>query len=167
MDRSEKADADFVRGAGYKPKRKKYGGRKKGVVNKRTEQKIAAAQHEVSAALRGNKKIAIDHMDDMIDYFRQLVALHQPWQADGSKREGKDDALWFRCVDAFRDFLALRAPYQSSRLSHMAVMPTQARQRTVVNVTILNEHGEKVWSDMPADAGEDAVLIEHDAEDAA
>jgi len=147
--------------------RAKTGGRKKGSVNKRTLEKIALAEREVKAAYTG-KKLAIDHADDMIEYFRQLVALHQPWLPDGSKREGRDAALWFRCVEVFKDFIALRAPYQSPRLSAVAIMPQQARQRTIVNVTILNEKGDKVWSDAP-DEGEDARLIEHgsEADDAA
>jgi hypothetical protein len=57
-----------------------------------------------------------------------------------------------------RDYLALRAPYQSPRLSAVQVLPQQAAKRTTVNVTILNERGEKVFSDVPE--GEDMKLIE-------
>jgi hypothetical protein len=54
----------------------------------------------------------------------------------------------------------MRAPYQSARLSAVAIMPAQAQQRTTVNVTILNERGEKVYSDS-ADPSDDANVIEH------
>lgn len=37
-------------------------------------------------------------------------------------------------------------------------MPAQAAKRTTVNVTILNERGEKVFSDVPEE--EDMKLIE-------
>jgi hypothetical protein len=48
-----------------------------------------------------------------------------------------------------RDYLALRAPYQSPRLSSVQVLPQQNGKRTTVNVTILDEHGKKVYSDVP------------------
>jgi methionyl-tRNA synthetase len=139
-------------------KRQKYGGRQKGSINKRTLSKIAEAEREVTKAHKG-ATFAIDHMDEMIDYFRGLIAVHQPWNTDGSKKEGKDDKLWFRCVEVFQGFLNMRAPYQSPRLSAVAIMPQQARQKTVVNVTILNEQGNTVYSDTP---GDDAKIIEHD-----
>jgi hypothetical protein len=47
-----------------------------------------------------------------------------------------------------RDYLHMRAPYQSPRLSAVQVVPQQAAKRTTVNVTILNERGEKVFSDV-------------------
>jgi len=143
-------------------KRKKLGGRKKGALNKRTLEKIAQAEREVAAGVRGTK-FAIDHMDDMIVYFRNLIASLQPWNADGSKRDGRDDKIWFRAIDAFQGFLNMRAPYQSPRLSAVQIVPSQAQQRTTVNVTILNERGEKVYSDVPEDS--DMKLIEQSPHD--
>jgi hypothetical protein len=156
--------------AAERAKRPKYGGRKKGAINKRTlnkiveeERKLAAAQREVVGKRpHSNDKLAIDHMDEMIDYFRGLIGVHQPWNADGTPRPGKDDKLWFRCVEVFQGFLNMRAPYQSARLGAMALIPAQTRQKTVVNVTILNEKGDTVYSDAPM---EDVKTIEHDADE--
>lgn len=128
--------------------RKKTGGRKRGSLNKRTLEKLAQAEHEISAHARG-KKLAVDHMDEMVEFFRGLVAALVPWNPDGSRKEGKDDKVWFRAVECFQGFLNMRAPYQTPRLSAVAIMPgpSPGAQRTTVNVTILNERGERVYSD--------------------
>jgi hypothetical protein len=146
--RSEKADTHYARNSADKKKldKRKFNGRKKGSINKKTIEKLALAEREVAAASKG-AKFAVDHMDEMISFFRALVGKLVPWKPDGTPRPGRDHAVWFRCVDAFQGFLAMRAPYQSARLSAVAIMPAQAQQRTTVNVTILNERGEKVYSD--------------------
>lgn len=167
MATHEQVDARFVRGAGYKQpgrKRKPGGGRKKGSLNKRTIEKVRQAEREITAPERG-KKIAIDHMDEMIEFLRGVVAKLMPFNADGTLMEGRDSVLWFKAVDAFQGFLNMRAPYQSPRLSAIQMVPAQGRQRTVVNVTILNERGEKIYSDVPADS--ELKQIEHHGEDEA
>lgn len=150
--------------SGYKVKKeKKTGGRKKGVPNKRTVARLQEAERNLALSRSGEKKIAIDHMDDMIDVLRDLVGKLMPFEKDGTKLEGKDQQLWFRVIEAFQGFLSMRAPYQTPRLSAIALMPQQAhQQRTTVNVTILNERGEKVYSDRD---NIDTKLIEHDSGD--
>lgn len=138
-------------------KRPKYGGRKKGALNKKTLQKLFMAEKEVLAVRKG-KRMAIDHMDEMIGYFERLVRFQlNPWNIDGTKKQDADEAMWFRCVEVFQSFLNMRAPYQSPRLSALALMPSQARQKTTVNVTILNERGEKVFSDAEREEQEKAA----------
>lgn len=152
---------------------KKSGGRRKGSKNKRTLERERLA-HEAAKRLsapdaqpirRHSKKIAVDHMDEMIAYFRDLVAVLSPWNADGTRRHD-DDQLWLRVVAAYQGFLSMRAPYQSARLNAVAVYPQQAQQRTEVNVTILNEQGSQVYSDkdqgapLPAPLDLQAVAVE-------
>lgn len=151
--------------SGYKVKKeKKTGGRKRGVPNKRTVARLEEAMKDIEFSRTGKKMLAVDHMDEMIDYLRGVVALLVPWEKDGTKREGKDEKLWFRAMDAFQNILSMRAPYQSPRLSAIAIMPHQAhQQRTTVNVTILNERGEKVYAD--SDNTDTTKLIEHDSAD--
>jgi hypothetical protein len=162
--RSEKADAQYARGKAHKAKadkvdRRKFNGRKKGSINKKTIEKMALAEREIAASNRGTK-YAIDHMDDMIGWFRDLVAKLVPFDDNGIVLKGRDPKIWFRAVECFQGFLNMRAPYQSARLSAVAIMPQQAQQRTTVNVTILNERGEKVYSDSD-DPSDDAKVIEH------
>jgi|SRR5262245_51219832 len=133
-----------------KPKRQKFGGRKKGSLNRKTLQKMVAGEREVAVARqRGLKgRLAIDHMDDMILFFDVLVReTLNPWNLDGTRREGYDEGIWFRAVAAFQAFLNMRAPYQTPRLSALALMPQQAARKTTVNVTILNDKGDKVFAD--------------------
>jgi hypothetical protein len=143
-------------------------GRQEGSITQGTIQKLRAAEREVEAA-RAGKKLAICHMDDMVEYFKSLVALLAPWNADGTRREGSDHDLWFRAVAAFQGFLAMRAPYQTPRMTAVAIVPPAVRQRTTVHVTILNERGEKLFSDADAEGeGDDgAKVIEGREDDAA
>jgi hypothetical protein len=130
-----------------RPKRPKTGGRKKGSLNKYSLSKLRTAERDIATA-RAGKKLAIDHMDEMVEYLKSLLPLLAPWNADGTPREGRDHDLWFRTVAAFQGFLALRAPYQSPKLSSVAIMNAPARQETTVSVTILNERGDRVYSDV-------------------
>lgn len=136
----EELDADFGRVGGYnKPKRKKTGGRKKGAPNKRTLEKLHKAEKELAAVRAGRPtKLAIDHMDEMIAFFRQLVTTLMPWNADGTTREGRDPRLWFRAVEAFQGFLNLRAPYQSPRLNAVAFLTPESQEPS--DITLV-EHG--------------------------
>ncbi len=154
-------DRKAARAAEQEHKRK-YKGRKKGTLNKKTLEKLRLAEREVVSDKTGRpKRLAIDHMDEMIEWFRELLGKLQPFDADGKPREGYNSDIWFRAVNAFQGFLSMRAPYQSPRLSAVAIMPAQHQQRTTVNVTILNERGEKVFADN--DRAENSRLIEHDA----
>jgi hypothetical protein len=140
--------------------RKKTGrkpGRPVGALNKQTIQKQLKAQRELLEA--ANYKVATEHMDEQIGWLEKLVALLYPFDAAGNVVEGKSTRLYFRAFELFRDFLCMRAPYQSPRLSAVQVTPPRNNKRTVVNVTILNEKGEKVFSDVPEEK-EDMKLIE-------
>jgi hypothetical protein len=152
--RTDMADSqeDIPAAQGEHDDQRKYGGRKKGTLNKRTIAKLRAAEHELEAA-RSGKRLAIDHMDEMIDYFSNLVGLLAPWNPNGTRREDRSVDLWFRSVAAFQGFLAMRARYQTPRMSAVAIVPPAVRQRTTVHVTILNERGEKVFSDSDENAG--------------
>ena len=132
--------------------REKTGGRKKGTPNKRTvealiqEQRKAIGQHKA-----GGAKLAVDHMDEMIEHFRGVVGILQPWSKD---EEGKwhvtgDTKLFFKAAETLGMFLAMRAPYQSPRLSSVQIIPQQSggAERTVVNVTILNERGQPDYTE--------------------
>lgn|SRR5262245_18650728 len=163
------ADAAFARGSGYKQpqsaRKKTRRGRKRGSLNKRTIARLVAAQKAIEQPERERKKLAIDHMDEMIEFLRGVVAKLVPWNSDGTLIEGRDQVLWFKAVEAFQGFLQMRAPYQSPRLSAVQIVPAASRQRTVVNVTILNERGQKIYSDMPEDS--ELKQIEHSSSDEA
>lgn len=163
LSRTERADERFARKPSDERKRRaKGGGRKKGSLNKRTIERMREAEIQIDSVRRTGEKIAVHHMDDMIGWFRELVAKLMPFDEHGMVIKGRDPALWFRAIDAFQGFLNMRAPYQTARLSAVQIVPAQSQQRTTVNVTILNERGEKVYSD--SDSGDDAKLIEHVAE---
>jgi hypothetical protein len=93
---------------------------------------VRTAEREVEAA-RAGKKLAIDHMDEMVEYFKNLIGLLAPWQPDGKLREDRDVNLWFRAVAVFQGFLAMRAPYQSARVGVVAIVPapTQSIMREI------------------------------------
>src|SRR5262245_29991892 len=135
--------------------------RNKGSLNKKTIQKIQQAEREAAGYVAKRRTtLAVDHMDEMIDFLHGLVAKLVPWHPDGTPN-GRDHAMWFRALDAFQGFLNMRAPYQSPRLGAVAIIPSPTRQKTVVNVTSLNEKGEKIFSDPPP-VSEDVKQIEHE-----
>jgi len=96
-------------------------------------------------------KFAVEHMDDAINWLRGAMALKQPWMPDGTERKGGDVELFFRLLGLLRDFSNARAPYQTPRLSAVAVVPgppaKDGDQVTTMTVNIFNQRGEKVGDD--------------------
>jgi hypothetical protein len=131
-------------------------GRPRGSLDIHTIEKQLLAKRELLAA--ANHKIATEHMDEQIGWLELLVEQLNPFDETGHVIKGKSSRTYFRAFELYRDFLSMRAPYQSPRLSAVQVVPAgQGPRRTTVNVTILNERGEKEWSDVP----EDLKQIEH------
>jgi hypothetical protein len=161
LSHSECADERFARKPSDERKRRaKGGGRKKGSLNKRTIERLRQAEIQIDNVRRTGEKLAVHHMDEMIFWFRELVAKLVPFDENGMVLKDRNPQIWFRAVECFQGFLTMRAPYQTARLSAVQIMPVQAQQRTTVNVTILNERGEKVYSDS-ADPSDNAKVIEH------
>jgi hypothetical protein len=123
-------------------------GRQAGSKNKSTIQRELLAEG----------MLATEIMDQEIARLGELMTLLYPWDEDGKQITGKSVNAYYWASELRRDYLHMRAPYQSPRLSAVQVVPQQAAKRTTVHVTILNERGEKVFSDVPDD--EDTKLIE-------
>jgi hypothetical protein len=164
----EYKDAEFARTKKYKkkPTRPKYGGRKKGSLNRITIEKRRTIEKELLARQQmmkiEGKKLAVEHMDEALAWIREAMATIDPLSEGRlSRDEGSADLkLFIELIHLLHDFSVARAPYQTPRLTAMTIVPPQ-RQRTMVNVTILNDRGEKIYSDAPN--GDDANLIEsHD-----
>jgi hypothetical protein len=133
-------------------------GRKPGSKNIATLQKEALAD---IARIAANGKLAVEEMDVEIARFDELQRTLYPWDAQGTQLKGKSVQAYYWACEMRRDYLALRAPYQTPRLSAVQVIPAGhgAKRVTEVNVTILNERGEREYTDVPE---EDSKLIEHD-----
>ena len=129
-------------------------GREKGSKNKSTIQRELLAKR----VLLAEGLLATEIMDQEIARLGELMTLLYPWDEDGKQITGKSVNAYYWVSELRRDFLALRAPYQSPRLSAVQVVPQQAAKRTTVHVTILDERGEKVFSDVPEE--KDMKLIE-------
>lgn len=127
-------------------------GRVKGSKNKTTIERELLAKRE----LLSNGKLAVEIMDEEIERFAELEKVLYPWNERGEKLKDKSTNAYFWCCEMRRDYISLRAPYQSPRLSAVQMLPMQnSGKRTTVNVTILNERGEKVFSDVPDDVAEE------------
>jgi hypothetical protein len=110
---------------------------------------------------------AVEHMDDAITWLRGAMSLKQPWLSDGTKRKNGDVELFFRLLALLRDFTVARAPFQTPKLSAVAVM-TQPQQGTgdkvtTMTVNIFNQRGDKVAEEQ----GNVLNLRANDEEDAA
>jgi hypothetical protein len=130
-------------------------GREKGSKNKSTIQRELLAKRELLA----NGLLAVEIMDQEIERLGELTTLLYPWDENGKQITGKSVNAYYWASELRRDYLHMRAPYQSPRLSAVQVMPAQAAKRTTVNVTILNERGEVEYSDVP-EKKEDMKLID-------
>ena len=135
----------------------KRGGRKPGQKNLATLIKEEAQLRAMAAA---NGKLAVEEMDVEIARFADLERVLYPWDKAGQKLNSKSVQAYYWACEMRRDYLALRAPYQTPRLSAVQVIPAgQSKRQTTVNVTILNERGEQEYSDLP-DGEDDPKLIE-------
>jgi hypothetical protein len=138
---------------------KRRRGRELGSKNKSTlERELLAKQELLTDDLR-----AVNLMDEEIVKLGQLMEVLYPWDDEGKQLKGKSVNSYKWASELRRDFLALRAPYQSPRLSAVQVLPQQAGKRTTVRVTLLNERGEVEYSDVPKE--NDLKLIEGAAGD--
>src|SRR3954471_19314915 len=105
---------------------KRRKGRALGSKNKATvERELLAKQELVTDDLR-----AVDLMDMEINNLARLMETLYPWNAEGKVVRGKSVNSYKWASELHRDFLSLRAPYQSPRLSAMQVMPMQNGKRT-------------------------------------
>ena|SRR6516165_2432882 len=130
-------------------------GREKGSKNKSTIQKELLAKRELLA----EGMLATEMMDQEIGRLGELMTLLYPWDEEGKQIVGKSVNAYYWASELRRDYLHMRAPYQSPRLSAVQVVPTQSAKHTTVNVTILNERGEVEYSDVPEEKA-DLKLIE-------
>jgi hypothetical protein len=105
-------------------------------------------------------KLAVDVMDEQIAHFEALMKTLYPWDEHGTQRKGKSVQAYYWASEMHRDYVQMRAPFQSPRLSAVQIVPAQNRQQvTEVNVTILNEKGELEYTDAPED--DELKQIEH------
>jgi hypothetical protein len=133
-------------------------GRKPGAKNIKTREREALLKK--GATFCSDGRLAVEIMDQEIDQLAELVNVLYPWDAEGKQLKGKSLNAYYWARELKRDFLAMRAPYQSPRLSAVQIVPAQNRQQvTEVNVTILNEKGEVEYTDAPED--DELKQIEH------
>jgi len=100
-----------------------------------------------------NGKLAVEEMDVEIARFEKLQEVLYPWGEDGKLIEGKTEQAYYWASEMRRDYVQMRAPYQSPRLSSVQVVPAgQSKRNTTVNVTILNERGEQEYTDVTPDS---------------
>jgi hypothetical protein len=119
------------------------GGRPLGALNKKTIAALEKAKANVPAV----HKLSLTSLRETARYLGSAMAIKQPWNPDGTERPGGDYRTFMElCVMQLR-YLAEILPYESTRLAPAEAIPAAHGQRTVVNVTILNDRGEKVYSD--------------------
>jgi hypothetical protein len=132
-------------------------GRQPGSKNQSTIAKELLAKQ----AMLGNSDglLAVEIMDQEIERLGELETVLYPWDAEGKQITGKSVNSYYWVSELRRDYLHMRAPYQTPGLSAVQMLPMQNGSKTThVNVTILTERGEKEFSDVPE--AEEMKLIE-------
>jgi hypothetical protein len=141
------------------------GGRPVGSLNKRTVAAIEKAKGNLPAV----HKLSLTSLRETARYLGSAMALKDPWQPDGTLRPGGDYKIFMELAAMQLRYLEAITPYEAPRLAAIAMVPQGERQRTFVNVTILDERGGKVFSDATIDG--EATSVENarpaDGEEAA
>ena len=123
--------------------------------------KTAARKSRIARTAARLRSSAAAREETNIARLGELMTLLYPWSEDGKQITGKSVNAYYWASELRRDYLHMLTPYQSPRLSAVQVVPQQAAKRTTVNVTILNERGERIYSDVDAAAVVDDKVIEH------
>jgi hypothetical protein len=129
------------------------GGRPHGALNKRTIAAIEKAKANAPVV----QKLSLTSLRETARYLGSAMALKQPWEPDGSPRPGGDYKVFMDLAVLQLRYLEAITPYEAPRLAAIAMVPQGERQRTIVNVTILDERGGKVFSDETIDGEATAI----------
>lgn len=135
------------------PNNPSKGGRPKGSLNKRT----LAAIEKAKGNLPDVRKLSLTSLRETARYLGSAMALKQPWNTDGTLRPGGDYKIFTELAVLQLRYLEAITPYEAPRLAAIQMVPQGERQRTMVNVTILDERGGKVFSDATIDGEATAV----------
>jgi hypothetical protein len=130
------------------------GGRPAGSLNKRTVAAIEKAKANAPVV----QKLSLTSLRETARYLGSAMALKQPWQPDGQPRPGGDYKMFMELAVLQLRYLEAITPYEAPRLAAIAMMPQGEQRRTIVNCTILDERGGKVYSDAVIDG--DATEVE-------
>jgi hypothetical protein len=103
------------------------------------------------------QKLSLTSLRETARYLGSAMALKQPWEPDGSPRPGGDYKVFMDLAVLQLRYLEAITPYEAPRLAAIAMVPQGERQRTIVNVTILDERGGKVFSDETIDGEATAI----------
>ena len=135
------------------PNNPSKGGRPKGSLNKRTVAAIEKAKANAPAV----HKLSLTSLRETARFLGSAMALKQPWNPDGSPRPGGDYKVFMDLAVLQLRYLEAITPYEAPRLAAIMVTP-QGERRTIVNCTILDERGGKVYSDATIEG--DATEVE-------
>jgi hypothetical protein len=130
------------------------GGRPAGALNKRTIAAIEKARANAPAV----HELSLTSLRKTARYLGSAMALKQPWEPNGEPRKGGDYKIFMDLAMLQLRYLEAITPYEAPRLAAIAMVPQGERQRTIVNCTILDERGGKVYSDATIEG--DATEVE-------
>jgi hypothetical protein len=136
------------------PNNPSKGGRPVGSLNKRTIAAIEKAKADVARA----PKLSLTSLRETARFLGSAMAFKQPWDNDGADRKGGDYRMFMELAVLQLRYLEAITPYEAPRLAAIAMMPQGEQRRTIVNCTILDERGGKVYSDAVIDG--DATAVE-------
>lgn len=135
------------------PNNPSKGGRPKGSLNKRTLARIEKARGNLPEV----RKLSLTSLRETARYLGSAMILKDPWNADGTPRDGGDYKTFMELAAMKLRYLEAITPYEAPRLAAIAMLPQGERQVTYVNVTILDERGGKVFSDATIEGEATAV----------
>jgi hypothetical protein len=136
----------------------KTGGRRRGVKNKRTLAKEAAATSALGK--RAEIKLAVDWLRDTAMLAAQIVEATRPVDEKGNERKGGNAEECLKWAKFLHGVAADLAQYESPKLSAVAIAPPPRTECTTMTVSIFDQKGEllnKIVDGTPARAIEGQV----------
>jgi hypothetical protein len=115
-------------------------GRPKGAKN------LLTLERELQAKLDGGEELAKTWLVETMQIAGRMMRRYCPIDQNGNKRAGGDVEKFYRACEMVTRTAVPLLPFQSPRLSAVAIAPAPPQRITRVRCTILDEHGRLVSS---------------------
>ena len=117
-------------------------GRPKGAKN------LLTLERELQAKLDGGEELAKTWLVETMQIAGRMMRRYCPIDQNGNERASGDVEKFYRACELVTRTAVPLLPFQSPRLSAIAIAPAPPDQRTTVRVTILNQDGRLEYSDL-------------------
>jgi hypothetical protein len=125
-------------------------GRRRGRPPGSTNLATREPEYRKALAKRG-VRLAKEYLEELVAYLMQMLAQFQPFNEDGSPREGGDEAKFVEYSELMMKGAGLLMPYQSPRLASVTVRHETAEEEPQEYATIEELRARLIKRGLPVD----------------